>query len=150
MKFEIAIKQTNFSSNFLKAVLNVIYTNGILKERQSKFFKQYDILMQHYNVMRILKGKYPNTLTPTEIKNVLLDPSNDVTRLVDKLVVKEWVERNSCPENRRQMNIKITKKGIATLDKMQIPLGQVMEDFEKNLTENEALQLSDLLDKLRG
>ena len=149
MKFEKAIKQSKFESSQQKAILNVMYTSNWLRDHQIGVFKKFDIIPQHYNVLRILKGKYPEPVSPGDIKEVLIDKGNDVTRLVDKLVKLNLVTRNLCPENRRKIDIQLTSKGLKLLEKINEPLMEEFKTIRKKLTNTEAEQLSDLLDKLR-
>ena len=105
--------------------------------------------MQHYNVLRILKGSFPNPLSPGEIKEVMLDKSPDLTRLIDKLVNMDLVDRHICPNNRRKMDVFITKKGEQVLHEINNKQKNIEPSKENKLTEEEADQLSDLLDKFR-
>ena len=79
----------------------------------------------------------------------MLDKSPDLTRLMDRLVKKELVERQLCPENRRKIEIKISDKGLKLLENMDA-VTEYSEKIMQSLSEKEANQLSDLLDKLRG
>ena len=118
MKIEDAIKQQKFENNLHKALVNLIYTSNWIAANQSEFFKDYDILPQHYNILRILKGKFPNSSCPGDIKEVMLDKNPDLTRLLDKLVKLGYVDRQLCEENKRKMDITITKKGLDFLNKI--------------------------------
>lgn len=149
MKFEKAIKQTKFESPQQKAILNVFYTGNWLRDLQAGYFKQFDILPQHFNVLRILRGRHPKPVSPGDIKEVMIDKGNDVTRLVDKLVKLELVSRDLCAENRRKIDIHITNKGLKLLEKMDKPLKESFSHIRKKLTDKEAELLSSLLDKLR-
>jgi DNA-binding MarR family transcriptional regulator len=115
-----------------------------------KKFKEVDITFQQYNVLRILRGKFPESLNPGEIKSVMLDKSPDLTRLVDRLLAKELVERGTCEVNRRKIDIKISQKGLDFLKSIDKKVKGVHEAHTLNLTEQEAETLSNLLDKLRG
>jgi len=106
--------------------------------------------MQHYNVLRILKGSKPKSISPGEIKEVMLDKSPDLTRLLDKLVQIGLVDRHLCPANRRKMDVIITKKGEALLSKIAVKRQKMQKEERQNITEEEAEQLSDLLDKFRS
>jgi DNA-binding MarR family transcriptional regulator len=149
MKLEEEIKQSNFESSYQKAVINVLYTANWLRDRQMEVFRAFDILPQHYNVLRIIKGKSPEACSPGEIKEVMLDKGNDVTRLVDKLVKKGFVKRNTCENNRRKIDLYITEKGLIFLKELNDPLKKQLSVIKKQLTEKEAEHLSQLLDKIR-
>jgi DNA-binding MarR family transcriptional regulator len=149
MKIEEAIKQGRFGNNFHKAVVNLIYTSNWLRDTQTDIFKKYDILPQHFNALRIIKGRYPKPVSAGEIKDVLLDKASDVTRLLDKLVKQGYVKRQLCEYNRRKMDITITPKGLQLLEELEAPMAAFYEDLATRLSAEDALQLSDLLDKLR-
>ncbi|GAA4318017.1 MarR family transcriptional regulator [Compostibacter hankyongensis] len=149
MKIEAAIRQTRFTDNYQKMVVNFVYTGNWLRDEQVKIFKAYGILPQHYNALRILKGRYPDPVSPGEIKAVMLDKANDLTRLLDKLVQKEMVQRRLCETNRRKMDVTITPKGLKLIEELEKPLGAFTQTLKKRLTDKEAAQLSRLLDKMR-
>ena len=145
-----AINQKSFDSSHAKVVVNLLYTYNWHRDKYQGMFKPFGLKMQHYNVLRILKGSKPNAMCPGDIKDVMLDKSPDLTRLLDKLVDIGLVERSTCPENRRKLDVFITEKGTDLLD--QINSKQEELGLEKNnkLSEKEAEMLSDLLDKFRS
>ena len=148
MGIKEAIKQDKFDSNQLMATVNIIYTANWLRDQNAPIYKAHGILSQHYNILRIVRGSHPKPVTPGYIKEVMLDKGRDLTRLVDKLVKLNYLERCLCEHNRRKMEITITKAGldlITVISKGSEPLFKAQP-----LTEEEGLQLSNLLDKLRG
>lgn len=151
MKIEKVIKQSaGFKTSHEKAAVNLIYTSSWFRDTQNTLFKGHRILPQHYNVLRILKGKHPESVSPGTIKEVMLEKNNDVTRLLDKLVIKGLVKRRLCPVNRRKMDINITGKGIRLLQELEAPIKKHLTEMKRKLTDKEAEQLSNLLDKMRG
>lgn len=150
MKIENAIKQSSFTSNYHKMLINLMYTGNWLRDEQMKIFKQHDLLPQHFNVLRIIRGSIPGPIAPKEIKEVLIDKAGDLTRLIDKLEKKELVKRNLCPSNRRKMDISITDKGLQLLEVLNEPMEAFTRKIQQNITEDQAANLSDLLDTLRG
>lgn len=150
MEIGKVIKQSKFNDVYQKLVINMLFTSNWLRDAQNNLLKQYDILPQHYNVLRILKGKYPNPSSPGDIKEVMIDKGTDVTRLLDKLVSKGLVKRNLCEENRRKMDVYITKEGIRLLDEVEKPLQDLLTEIKNRITGEEAETMSSLLDKMRG
>ena len=128
-----------------KALINILYTASWISGFQNEFFRPFGISRQQYNVLRILKGSNAPLKVQT-IKNRMIERSPNATRLMDKLYAKELIERFPCEDDRRVVYIKITEKGIQLLDAISKDFNQ---DLLKNITEEEAVQLSDLLDKLR-
>ena len=149
MKIEVEIK-SKFESNHHKAYINLIYTSNEINTASKKVFKQVDLTLQQYNVLRILRGKYPKSINPGDIKAVMLDKSPDLTRLVDRLLIKKLVTRETCEDNRRKIDIKISNKGLEFLKTFDPEIEKNQLSFASNLTDEEANQLSELLDKIRG
>ncbi len=149
MKLEDEIKQTRFESGGQKAVINVIFTANWINSQFRNIFKTYDLTLQQYNVLRILRGKYPKSANPGEIKEVMLDKNPDLTRLCDRMCNLGLITRTVDKDNRRKMNIKITQKGLDTLEQAAPELDKLEKELV-NISESEANVLSDLLDKLRG
>ena len=142
------IKQKSFKSSIEKAAVNLLYTHNWYRDKYQDIYKAYDLKVQHYNVLRILKGSKPKSISPSEIKDRMLDKSPDLTRLLDKLVEKGFASRDLCPENRRKMDVMITKNGEGMLNEITSQQQQLQK--LQNISETEAEQLSDLLDKFRS
>ena len=149
MNFEDQIRQTKFRNNFLKAILNLKYTSSLYNSKEVEVFKKYGILAQHFNVMRIVRGVHPDSVSPGKILEVMLDSGRDLTRLVDKLVKLGLLIRSTCPYNRRRVDINITEEGLALTDKIGKDVDVFLDSIE-TLTDKESEQLSKLLDKLRN
>jgi DNA-binding MarR family transcriptional regulator len=75
--------------------------------------------------------------------------TSNTTRLVDKLLLKDLVTRNVCPENRRKIEVLITQKGLDLLTELDPKVQRHSDFFAKNLTEEELIQLNILLEKYR-
>lgn len=142
------IRQENFPNNKLMAVVNVMYSHNWLRDLNQPIFKKHNILSQHYNILRIVRGKHPKTVSPGAIKDVMIDKGRDLTRLVDKLVKLGLLQRDLCEHNRRKMEISITAEGLELVSKVELATAEVFQTL--NLNEEEALQLSNLLDKMRA
>lgn len=149
MKIEEAIRQPNFTDSYQKAIINLMYTANWLREEQTKLLKPYDILPQHFNVMRIIRGRHPKPVSPGEIKEVMIDKTNDLTRLLDKLEKKGWIQRRLCPANRRKMDVTLTEDGIKILQETSNAMNAFTGKLKTRFSDKEAVSLSKLLDKLR-
>jgi DNA-binding MarR family transcriptional regulator len=136
---------TTFKNNKIKAFLNLVYTANWINSNQNKFFKPFGISPQQYNILRILRGAAKAIAVQT-IKDRMLERAPNATRLMDKLCLKNLIYRVPCPEDRRVVNVQITKDGLSLLKKID---KDFKEDILQNLTDNEAVILSDLLDKIR-
>lgn len=148
MRIEEEIKQQNFGSVKQKSAVNLIYSYFWIKERISKNLKPYGITMQQYNVLRILKGQYPKGITTSDIRDRMLDKMSDASRLVDRLMAQNLVEKRINADDRRLVAVSITEDGLALLEKITANHGN-MDSFMDGLTIEEHNQLNKLLDKLR-
>lgn len=149
MKIEDEIQSSKFEDNYHKAVINISYTSGWLSNLLRLNFEKYNLTSQQFNVLRILRGQRPKPVTINMIKERMIDKMSDASRIVDRLVQKELVSRCTNNIDRRAVDIHITNKGLEILDKMDVEF-KTSDLFRHNLTGDEAAQLSDLLDKLRG
>ncbi|MCT4629629.1 MarR family winged helix-turn-helix transcriptional regulator [Winogradskyella sp.] len=138
---------SKFPNDKVKAFLNIIYTANWINSKQNAFFKPFGLSPQQYNILRILRGaKLP--LKVQTIKERMIERSPNVTRLMDKLIDKQLIERIACPNDRRVVHISITDQGLELLKTIDTHDDQ--HDFLNNLTETEGTQLSNLLDKIRS
>jgi DNA-binding MarR family transcriptional regulator len=149
MKLEEEIKQSKFRSEFHKLAVNVIYTYGWLSKLQSQMFIDYHITSNQYNILRILRGQYPNPATVNLLKERMLDKMSDASRLVERLRVKGLVKRDLSSDDRRRVDVMITEKGLKLLSAID-KLNEKSDTIFKNLSSGEAKKINDLLDKLRG
>lgn len=149
MRIEEEIRQKKFESPQTKAWINMIYTFNCLMDRINQVFKQFGITQQQYNVLRILRGRQNEAATCAEVKSVMLDKNPDLTRLCDRLVLKDLIKREINQGNRREMELRITGKGLELLETIRPEL-EKHNRFLENLSASEAMELSRLLDKLRA
>jgi DNA-binding MarR family transcriptional regulator len=148
LKLEDEIQQKTFKSPYQKLAINLIYTSHWLDAHYSSFFKNKDITVQQYNVLRILRGQHPNYCNLKLIKERMLDRMSDASRIVDKLVAKGYIERKSCPNDRRQIHIIISEKGLELLKSLDF-IDETTKEIFDNLSVKDIEKLNDLLDQLR-
>lgn len=149
MKIEEEIKSTVSLSITKKVMLNLTFTRNLIADKFSEILKPYDLSGEQYNVLRILRGQKGNPLNMQDIQERMVTKNSNTTRLIDKLLLKEMVERKTCPANRRKIEIKITEKGLNTLSELDPLIENHDTIFTKNLTTEELIQLNNLLEKLR-
>lgn len=143
------INQSEFDNHKEKGMINILYTSNWVRDQTAPFFKEYGILQQHYNILRIIRGKKGEPTSPGMIIKVMLDKGRDLTRLVDKLVKLDLLERKPCESNRRKVDIFITQVGLDVTQKIEDKLDR-WYDTVNDVTNDEAKMLNDLLDKFRG
>ena len=149
MSLEQDIKQEKFESEFHKATVNILFTSSWLYNTNTVRLKPYGITLEQYNVLRILRGSHPKPLMLAEVTCRMIDKSSNATRLVEKLRQKSLVKREICANNRRQVDIIITAKGLDMLAKIDKG-SDAWLDRLKNISKTEAQELNRILDKLRG
>ncbi|NQY07492.1 MAG: MarR family transcriptional regulator [Flavobacteriaceae bacterium] len=132
-----------------KTALNLICTNNYLSEQFQEFFKSFNLTGQQYNVLRILRGQKGIPANLSTIQERMIHKNSNTSRLIDKLIQKRFVERNQCEENRRKIELIITKKGLAILNKIDPELDELETIFFKKLSVDEIETLNNILEKLR-
>jgi DNA-binding MarR family transcriptional regulator len=150
MKIEEVIKSNVEIDNSKKVVLNIIYTQNVLSDHFNEILKPYDLSSEQYNVLRILRGQKGCPANMCVIQERMLAKTSNTTRLVDKLLLKEFVTREVCPENRRKIEVSITQKGLNVLTELDPKVIEHEKKFSKNLTPQELEQLNILLEKYRN
>jgi DNA-binding MarR family transcriptional regulator len=149
MKLEEEISSHKFSSNYHRAIVNILYTYGWLTNLLKQRLDNHDITLQQYNILRILRGQFPNPATVNLLRERMLDKMSDASRIVDRLYKKGLLSRSTNEKDRRAVDILITKKGLDLLKKLDTEMN-IDDELSLNLKSEEAGLLSDLLDKFRG
>jgi len=149
MKIDDEIQSNKFEDNYHKLVINIAYTDGWLDNLFRCKFEKHNLTRQQFNILRILRGQYPSPATINLLKERMVDKMSDASRIVDRLVQKGFVSRCTNNKDRRAVDIRISDTGLEILNTMDGEF-RAKDYLQKNLTEEEAIQLSDLLDKLRG
>ncbi len=149
MTIEQEIKQPTFRSIEHKTLINVLFTGNWLENRIKRFLKSHQLTLQQFNILRILRGQHPNAISINLIKERMLDPMSDVSRIVERLRKNGLVERNSCPEDRRSVNIILTPLGLEIIQNMD-QYDDYFDNLLERLSPEESQQLNALLDKIRS
>ncbi len=130
-------------------ILNLICSCNYITEKNYLFFKSYDISAPQYNVLRILRGQKNNPINLSSIQERMVHKNSNAGRLIDKLLLKELVSRGVCKNNRRKIEVSITSKGLALLEKIDPELDKLEKLSLDNLSSNEVAILNELLEKIR-
>jgi DNA-binding MarR family transcriptional regulator len=137
--------QSNFPSEKVKALINIKYTANWLLNKEITFFKPYGISPQQYNILRILRGA-GEAIKVQLVKERMIERSPNTTRLLDKLYDKKLITRYRCKVDRRVVYIEISDEGLLLLSEID---RVEKSGFLNNITDDEAILLSGLLDKIR-
>lgn len=148
MGIEKDIQQTKFRNAHQKAAINLIYTVGWMRDKTKCIFEAEEITPQQFNILRILRGCFPQPLSTLQIRERMLEKMSDTSRIVDRLISKGLVKKVTCKTDRRLVDVVITDKGKKLLEKFDIKQDEI-DGVLGNLSEKDANILSDLLDKIR-
>jgi len=148
MSLEKDIQQEKFKSEHQKASINILYTGSWLHNVSASLLKKFSITPEQFNVLRILRGSHPSPMMLAEIASRMIDKNSNCTRLVEKLKQKGLISRVVCENNRRQVDISITEKGMQLLKKIDADMSLV-KTMEK-ISKTEAKELNRILDKVRS
>lgn len=148
MGIENDIQQSRFRNAHQKAAINLIYTLGWIKDRTKCIFEAEDITSQQFNILRILRGSFPQPLSTLQIRERMLEKMSDTSRIVDRLIAKGLVKKVTCKSDRRLVDVIITDKGKKLLERLDAKQDEI-DAVLSNLSEKDANILSDLLDKIR-
>lgn len=149
MKLEQAIQSTKFKNEVHKAGLNILYTAWWLKTVMSRELKEFGLTHEQYNVLRILKGKYPDQMCVRDIACRMIEKSSNVPRIIDRLEIKKLVKRSTSALDKRETVITLTQAGITILEASTVVLNRVMDEMML-VNETEAFDLNNLLEKVRS
>ena len=147
MKIEDEI-QTRFKTPQQKAIINIRYTSNFLGNIQNSLMDQYGLSMAQFNILRILRGA-KSAINVQTVKERMIEKSPNTTRLMDKLIEKELIERTRCTKDRRVVYVEISKDGLAILKAID-ENSDILNMIQVGLSDEESTILSDLLDKVRN
>lgn len=134
---------------YQRALINIMYTGGLLQNRINQVLKPFGLTEPQYNVLRILRGQKGSAMNLYEIQDRMIKRDSNVSRLVDKLVEKRWVTRRENDANRRRVDIHITADGLGLLEQTESIMQQHVRDAFAELSQEEAHVLGNFLDRVR-
>ena len=149
MRIEEIIKSNVTMDAAKKVILNLMYTQTVIADKFNEILKPYDVSSEQYNVLRILRGQKGCPANMCLIQERMIAKNSNTTRLIDKLLLKELVTREVCPENRRKIEVQITEKGLDLLDELDPKVLENEKIFSNNLSKDELELLNTLLEKYR-
>jgi DNA-binding MarR family transcriptional regulator len=148
MGFEEDIKQTKKINDYQKGIANLVLTYNHVISQLESFIDEYDLTLPQYNILRILRGQYPEPSTNNLIKERIIHRNSDVTRIIDRLISKGLVDRSGCCDDRRKVDILISKEGLRILNEIDNRI-DVIENLLSGLDNDEINTFNKLLDKIR-
>lgn len=147
MGIEKDIQQSNFRNEFQKMGINLLFTANWLNEQIGKMLSEEGVTQQQYNILRILRGS-ATPLSTLKIRERMLDKMSDTSRIVDRLIAKELVIKNTCEKDKRLVDITLSPKGLNLIDQLD-QFNDRIDDLLKGINESEAQMMNQILDKIR-
>lgn len=133
-----------------KAISNVLKANNRISEKNNAFFKEYGLSHQQYKILKILRARKGVPASLSEVHERMISRMSNTTRLIDKLVLKDYVTKSLRKDNKRKVAIRITENGLHVLALIDLKIDSLSENITENLSPKEILILNELLDKLVG
>ncbi|MDG1145400.1 MAG: MarR family transcriptional regulator [Flavobacteriales bacterium] len=149
MSLKDDIQAKGFHSEQEKSFVNLIYTAALFEANFNKFIKPFGVSSQQYNVLRILRGQFPNSISSGDLHSRMIHKMSNASRLVDKLVEKGYVIRVVNANDKRNILVSITDLGL----RLVIDLDKEVAAFQKtsiNLPSSKLKDLNLILDELRS
>jgi DNA-binding MarR family transcriptional regulator len=150
MKIGEEIQQKEFKNEFIKAHINILFSSSWFHQTLFQCLKPYNISLQQFNILRILRGRYPENASMKELASKMIDKMSNASRLVDKLEKKNLVNRFQNKVDRRKVDVTITELGLKMLEEVSRVLESAITNSMQNISEEEAKLLNNILDKMRG
>ena len=150
MRIEDEIKQKSFTSEYVKAHVNILFTASWLSAGSLNSLKSLGISNHQFNILRILKGMYPNPGSIKELTERMIDKSSNASRLVDKLIAKKLVLKAKSSSDNRRAEVVISEEGLSLLILANQQIDAFTASISNTLLHEEVASLNILLDKLRG
>ncbi len=147
MGIEKDIQQSSFRNEFQKMGINLLFTANWLNEQIGKMLSEEGVTQQQYNILRILRGS-ATPLSTLKIRERMLDKMSDTSRIVDRLIAKELVIKNTCEKDKRLVDITLSPKGLNLIDQLD-QFNDRIDALLKGINESEAQMMNQILDKIR-
>ncbi len=130
-----------------RTIIHLLLVNNKVSEAMTACLKPFEVSPQQFNVLRILRGQNGKPANLSTLNDRMVTKMSNTTRLVDKLILKQLVDRKVCPSNRRKVEITITSKGLEELKKMDNAVITIEKEILKNVSTTELEELNRLLNK---
>lgn len=149
MKIEDILKTSSNLPLHKKVVVNLLFTYGLVNGKLNEVLRPYDVSIQQFNVLRILRGQKGNPVTLAAIQERMINRMSNTTRLVDKLIKKNYATKSKNALNKRKIDIAITQQGLDFLNKIDGLVETAEKESASVLNTEEQHEFIRLLSKLR-
>lgn len=129
-----------------RTIIHLMLVNNLIGEHMTQALKPFEVSLQQFNVLRILRGQQGKPANLSTLNDRMVSRMSNTTRLVDKLIAKGLADRNTCPENRRKVEIRLTDKGRKALEAMDHAVEAAEQNLMGSFTDGQLQELNALLD----
>lgn len=130
-----------------RTLIHMQLVHNKINETMNSALKPFEVSLQQFNVLRILRGQKGQPANLSTLNERMVTKMSNTTRLVDKLLIKGFVDRAVCPSNRRKVEIVITESGLKALEQMDASLEKAHDEIYQNFSTEDLKKLNELLDK---
>ena len=149
MKRNIDEDIERFDTIHQKAIVNLIYTHGIIVDKLNIIFKKYNISRQQFNILRILRMYHPDSANVSAIKDKMVVKTSDVSRIIERMKKNGLVLQEKKSNDLREKFLSITTKGLSIVEDIYSKQ-DYFDNLMKPLTKQELKQLNHILNKIRN
>lgn len=135
-----------FDSPQQEVFLSLWRTYDRLRMLEDELFGRHGLTAQQYNALRLLRAAHPEKVPTLSLGSRLVSRAPDITRLLDKLVDRGWVERHRPADNRRVVLVGITSAGTKLLEQIA---EEVRNCHARQLGHLEPQEMKSLIELLR-
>lgn len=147
MSIEQDIQQKEFKNSHHKLLVNILFTNNWVMNEIATILKPYQISSQQFFVLRILGENQPIPVSTNYLIKQMMNENSNVSRLVDKLILKGLAIRQQNVHDKRHVDISITSKGYQLLHLLEEKIN-LWEVHQLTLATHESTRIVQLLDKI--
>ncbi len=147
MPIEKEIPKSYLRNSSHKTLVNILYTSNWILERLKEFLADEDITHQQYNILRILNNS-ETPLSTLKIREQMLDKMSDTSRIVERLLKKELVNKRVCATDKRLVDVTISEKGLTLLHRLEKKTDE-LDSITSHLNTEDIDIVNQLLDKIR-
>jgi DNA-binding MarR family transcriptional regulator len=129
--------------------LSIQRTASVWMQALAHHLRPYGLTPTQYNVLRILRGAHPGSLTCGEVGERMVNEVPDVTRLMDRLVARRLAWKARDEEDRRVVRVEISGQGLELLAVLDDRVLGWLAELLAALEDTELETLCELSEKAR-
>ena len=131
-----------------KTLDNLFQLVHVLKRQLHEQVEQLDldITPMHVRVIKIINKMIP--CTAIDIATVLDRDKAQITRLVNRLIAKEFITKMTNPTDKRSSYLCVTDSGMEIVEKLAVIDNVMQEKITKNISADETALFKDISDKM--